>query len=342
MKTQAYQLIKNDVAEKAFKLSEIELKKLDNDEVLVKVSAFGLNYADVMARNGLYRECPPLPAVIGYEVVGEIIEVGNNDENQLIGKKVVAFTRFGGYAKHVITKKDAVAVIDSYDENKALCLATQYVTAYYMSNYITNIFPKEKVLVHAAAGGVGTALIQLLKLKNAYIIAKTGSDKKTDYLNELGVDEIVNYNKVKYWEKVQDILGKECLDVSFNPVAGSTFKKDFKLLGSNGRLLLFGGSERSGKKWGIFSTLNFVRKMGIVIPIGLMMRSKSIIGVNMLKVADYKPEVMGICLQECVKLALDGSIDPQVGAVYEKGNLVEAHNFLESGKSTGKIVVRWD
>lgn len=342
MKTQAYQLIKNDVAEKAFKFSEIELKNLEKDEVLVEVNAFGLNYADVMARNGLYRECPPLPTVIGYEVVGKITEVGNGDDKHLVGKKVVAFTRFGGYAKHVVTKKDAVAVIDNYDENKALCLATQYVTAYYMSNYVTNIFPNEKVLVHAAAGGVGTALIQLLKLKQAFIIAKTGSDKKVDYLKDLGVDEIVNYNKVNYWEKVQKILGEDCLDVSFNPVAGSTFKKDFKLIGSNGRLLVFGGSERSGKKWGIFSTLNFVRKMGIIIPIGLMMRSKSIIGVNMLKVADYKPEVMGICLQECVKLALDEKIDPQVGAVYEKGNLVDAHKFLESGQSTGKIVVRWE
>lgn len=341
MQTQGFQLIKNGKSKDAFQLNTIHLKELEKDEVLIEVSAFGLNYADVMARNGLYRECPPLPTTIGYEVVGVITAVKDEKNEHLKGKKVVAFTRFGGYARHVITKSYAIAEIGDYDENKALCLATQYVTAYYMSHYVTNIHENENVLVHAAAGGVGTALIQMLQNKGANIIAKTGSDQKIGYLKELGVEHIVNYNKEDYAVACKKLLNGQRLDISFNPVAGSSFKKDMKLIGSGGRLILFGGSERSGKNLGFLSTLKFVWDMGIIIPIGLMMRSKNIMGINMLKIADNKPGIIGICLNACLKMAIKGEINPQIGKIYDHTNLVDAHDFLESGKSTGKIIVRW-
>lgn len=341
METTAFQLVKNGNAEEAFQKNTIQLAEPEKDEVTIDVESFGLNYADVMARRGLYRECPALPTVIGYEVVGNVSAVGTPENNFLIGKRVVAFTRFGGYSKKVNTKFEAAVEIDNMNGGKALCLATQYVTAYYMSHYVTQVHNNENVLIHAAAGGVGTALIQLLKSKNANIIAKTGSDDKIAYLKSLGVDKIINYNKVDYVEEVKKLLDGARLAVSFNPVAGSSFKKDFKLIGAGGRLIIFGGSERSGKKWGILSTLNFLRKMGLIIPIGLMMRSKSIIGVNMLKIGDFRPEVMKLCLKEVVQLAKDNKIDPKVGATYTADNLAEAHNFLESGKSVGKVVVEW-
>ncbi|MGB0933228.1 MAG: quinone oxidoreductase family protein [Lishizhenia sp.] len=339
MKTHAFQLVKNGKVETAFKYKEIELPSLANDELLIETEAFGLNYADVMARNGLYRECPPLPAVIGYEVVGVVKETGKDVNSDLIGKRVVAFCRFGGYAKHVITKEFAVVEIDTMPAGEAMCLATQYVTAFYMCNYLAPVYKDEKVLIHAAAGGVGTALIQLLKLKGAHIIAKTSNRKKEQYLKNQGVDHILFHQEKAYEESLLDYLGEQRLDVSFNPVAGASFKKDFALLGSGGRLILFGGSERSGKKWGILSTLNFVRKMGLVIPIGLMMRSKNILGVNMLKLADNKPHVLKACLQEVVDLAKSKKITPQIGGNFKHTELEKAHEFLESGKSTGKIIV---
>lgn len=341
IQTKAFQLIKNGAASEAFSLNEISLAEPKSDEVVVDVSAFGLNYADIMARRGLYRECPPLPTVIGYEVVGIVSKVGG-DQQELLGKRVVAFTRFGGYSQKVITKVAAVAEIGELDTGKALCLATQYVTAYYMSNYVTSIHEGERVLIHAAAGGVGTALIQLVKHKGGEVFAKVGSEQKVDYLKELGVNKIVNYRKADYGDQLKELLQGERLDVSFNPSAGSTFKKDFKLLGTGGRLLLFGGSERSGKKWGILSTLNFVRKMGLVIPITLMMRSKNILGVNMLKIGDYKPEVLTHCLRQVVKMTLEGTLDPKVGGTFNAEDFVKAQEFLESGESTGKVVVVWN
>lgn len=339
--TEAFQLIKNGDANQAFRLTTIPLENPAHDEVQLEVTHFGLNYADVMARLGLYKECPPLPAVLGYEVVGKVIKVGSEKYTDLVGKEVVAFTRFGGYAKHVNTFAHAIAPIDGLAPDNALCLATQYVTAYYMTHCLTVIQPGETALVHAAAGGVGIALLQLLKDLNVRCIAKVGNEEKVTFLNELGFDDVVNYSKSDYATQVAARCKDQPLTLSFNPVAGETFKKDMRLLSTHGRLVLFGGSERSGKKWGIFSTLNFLRKMGLIIPIGLMMGSKSVLGVNMLHIADQHPELLNHCLNAVVELAKKGTLKPIVGATYEANDLAKAHEFLASGKSIGKVVVRW-
>lgn len=341
IQTKAFQLVRNGTASEAFSLNEISLAAPKNDEVVIDVTAFGLNYADIMARRGLYKECPPLPTVIGYEVVGVVSKVGG-DQQDLLGKRVVAFTRFGGYSQKVITKATGVAEIGTLDTGKALCLATQYVTAYYMSHYVISVREGERILIHAAAGGVGTALIQLVKHCGGEVYAKVGNDSKIDYLKQLGVHKVVNYRKADYEDQLKELLQGECLDVSFNPSGGSTFKKDLKLLGTGGRLVLFGGSERSGKKWGILSTLNFVRKMGLIIPITLMMSSKNVMGVNMLKIGDYKPEVLTHCLRQVVQMTLEGTLDPKVGGTFNAADFVKAQELLESGTSTGKVVVFWD
>ena len=124
-------------------------------------------------------------------------------------------------------------------------------------------------------------------------------------------------------------------------MGGSTFKQDMSILGSGGRMILFGGSQLSNGKWGILSQLNFVRKMGLVLPIGLMMRSKNILGVNMLKIADNKPLVLKHCLTEVFKLYQSGKIKPQSGGSYYSGQLNEAHSALENGQTTGKLIIKW-
>jgi NADPH:quinone reductase-like Zn-dependent oxidoreductase len=340
--TQAFQLVKKGLAAHAFTLNKVSLPDLKEKQVLIQVEAFGLNYADVMARLGLYREAPPIPCVIGYEVVGIVSEVGAGVDPNLLGKRVVGFCRFGGYAKMVLTEEYAVSVIDSMNAGVALSLATQFVTAYYMVHYSANIQPGERVLVHAAAGGVGTALIQLCKLKGAQVFAKVSSKEKEELVLRLGADTVMNYKESDYATQLVTHLKSEKLDVSFNPVAGGTFKKDWSLLGTGGRMVLFGGSELSNGKWGILSTLNFVRKMGFVVPIGLMMRSKSIIGINMLKVADFKPKVISTCLNEVVQLVKEGKIHPVVGGVYKQSELALAHQLLEEGKTVGKLIIEWD
>lgn len=338
----AIYLVKKGAAEQAFAQRETDKPTPKNKEVLIKVEAFGLNYADVMARNGLYREAPPMPSVIGYEVVGNIAAVGADLSDDLIGKRVVAFTRFGGYAEYAITTDFGFTEIEDLDAGVALSIATQYVTAYYMAYHVTNLYEGDKVLVHAGAGGVGTALIQLCKLKGCEVFATAGSQNKLDYMKEHGADHVINYRTSDYETEIKKIVGEDRLDITFNPIAGSTFKKDFAILGSGGRLVLFGGSERSGKKWGIFSTLNFVRKMGLILPIGTMMRSKSVIGVNMLKIGDNRPTILNKCMRNVAEMIISEKVNPHVGGRFPASRIAEAHALLESRKSLGKIIVYWD
>ena len=341
-KTEAIVLVQKGNAYRAFEKRTIEINNPIEDEVQIEVESFGLNYADVVARYGQYREAPPMPSVIGYEVVGRIVKVGSKSSPYLIGKRVLGFTRFGGYSKLVNTKESAVSVIDDLNASEALALCTQSVTAYYMAEYISPIMKGDKILIHSAAGGVGTILIQLAKLKGATVIAKIGSENKRELVIALGADHVINYKQSDYIQQIEKILNGDRLDISYNPVAGSTFKKDFKLLGSGGRIVLFGGAEMSGTKWGILSTLNFVRKMGLVLPIGLMMRSKSILGVNMLKIADNKPEVLTHCLEQVIELYKVGKIKPQIGGNYLASEIAKAHEDLESGTTIGKLAIHWE
>lgn len=342
MKSEAYFLVNKGDADKAFELRSFEVEKPNGTEITIEAEAFGLNYADVMARRGLYREAPPMPCIIGYETVGKVVQCGPDANQELLNKRVVAFSRFGGYAKHVTTHDYAAVEVKEEAPGDLLALSTQAVTAFYMTHYLSPIHKGDVVLIHAAAGGVGTMLIQLAKMSGATVIAKIGREEKADLVNSLGADFVVNYNKSDYIQEINKFLNGRRLDVSYNPVGGATFKKDMSILGSGGRMVLFGGSELGKAKWGILSSLNFVRKMGLILPIGLMMRSKSILGVNMLKIADNKPHVIEACLKGIVELFNEKKIQPQVGGVFSHKKLAEAHDALESGNTTGKLVVLWD
>lgn len=332
----AIYLVKNGKPEIAFERKSLNIKEPANDEVAVEVEAFGLNFADVMARLGLYKDCPPLPAVVGYEVVGKIIKIGSNVNNVKVGERVVAFTRFGGYSQYVVTNSKAVVKIEeSYPVGKALALATQYCTAYYAAHVATNVLPNDKVLIQAAAGGVGTALVQLCKLKGCKIYGTAGSQEKLDYLYEQGVDVAINYREEDFSKVIS-----EKLDVVFDSIGGSTFKKGFKLLGNGGRMVPYGAASQLEAN-NIFSKVKFGLSFGFFHPVSLIMQSKAMVGVNMLRIADDKPDTLQYCMQEVVKLAEDGKIDPHVGGMYSIDQLNEAHTALETRKTIGKIGVKW-
>jgi len=161
----AITLVKHGKAESAFEERECPKPLPKDGEVLIRVEAFGLNFADVLARLGLYREAPPIPCVLGYEVAGDVVEVGNGVDKSWLSKRVTAFTRFGGYAEFATTQASGIAEIGNMDAGKATALATQYGTAWYMACDRAFIRKGDAVLVHSAAGGVGTALTQILKQK---------------------------------------------------------------------------------------------------------------------------------------------------------------------------------
>ena len=196
-------------------------------------------------------------------------------------------------------------------------------------------------MVQAAAGGVGTAVVQLAKLKGCEVFGTAGSDEKMEYMQNNGVDHPINYRKKDFYEEIKNILGIERLDVAFDSVGGKTYSKSKKLLGAGGRIVNYGAAVRTGQSGGIFANIRLAWNMGLMHPLGFIMKSQSAIGVNMLRLGDYKPERMQRCMQNVILLAEEGKLKPHVGASYKANEINDAHKLLEGRKSVGKIVVEW-
>lgn len=335
-------LVKNGSPEEAFQIQELPTPEPKANEVLIKAEGFGLNFADVMARQGLYQDCPPLPTVIGYEVVGYIEKLGSETKGLQIGQRVVGFTRFGGYATHAVTDYKGVVVISNdMGLAEAAALGTQYCTAYYAAMDQANIQEGDHVLIQAAAGGVGTALVQLAKMKGCVIYGTAGSESKLQYLREQGVHYPINYQHSDFVEEVKKIRGKEGLDVVFDSLGGKTFRKGVGLLGPGGKMVGFGAAEMTAGKKSLIKMVQLGVNFGLYHPVQLLTKSIGLIGVNMLQIADNRADKLEKSLKAVAELTKQGVLKPVSGGIFSIDQLAEAHRFLESRKSIGKVVVKW-
>lgn len=309
-------------------------------EVLVESEGFGLNYADTMAVRGLYREAPAPPCVIGYEVIGRVVALGSGTPAGLLGKRVVGLTRFGGFGQLAATDHRTVAVVpDGAPLAQALAMATQGITAWYMARVATQLWPGEKVLVRSAAGGVGQLLCQLAVASGCEVLAVASGQGKMEYLRSIGVQHTINRSGGNELAQITKALAGTRLDVSFNPVGGDTFKRDLGLLGSGGRVFIFGGAQRGAGAWG---ALRFVWRMGLLVPILLMMKGQSVLGVNMLRIATRRPDLAGHCLQQAVAAWQKGQLIPHSEPLLAADQLPHAISKLASGRTIGKLALRWD
>lgn len=334
---------KTGPAQKAFNIKESDIPQAAARDVCIKVECFGLNFADVLARQGLYPDAPPLPSLIGYDVAGHIHAVGSEVTEFQAGQRVTALTRFGGYAEYATTMVEGVALIpEDLDFPTATALATQACTAYFCTDESVKLYEGDRVLIQAAAGGVGSVLVQIAKSKGC-IVYGTASSAKQDFLRQLGVDYPIDYTTDDFSEKIKDSLGDyPGIDVAFDSIGGKAFKKAFKLLGPGGRLVFIGAaSQLKNGKSNIFNTLGMAAGFGIYSPIQLVMSSKALIGVNMLRIADNRPHVFQSVLENVVQLWKDKVIQPHIGKVFEATDIAEAHEYLESRKSMGKVVCEW-
>ncbi len=327
----------------AFEVQERPTPQPADGQVRIAVEAFGLNYADVSARQGTYADAPPLPCVIGYEVVGRIDAWGAGVTSPAIGQRVAALTRFGGYATAALTDaRAAVPIPDDLDVGIAVAIPTQGGTAYYCAEEMVRLHPGDHVLVQAAAGGVGTFLVQLCKRRGCIVYGTAGSDAKLEYLRTLGVDHPINYRREDFAAAVRRVRGTAGLDVIFDSLGGSAIRKGLKLLAAGGRIVCFGAAERESGSLQLLRDVRFAASFGFVHPIPLLMHSKSVIGVNMLHVADERPETLGRVLHAVAELTLKGELQPTVGGRFAAEEIGAAHELLGGRGSTGKIVVRWE
>jgi NADPH2:quinone reductase len=221
----------------------------------------------------------------------------------------------------------------------ATALATQYCTAMYAVHQCPNLRSGHKALVHAAAGGVGIALTQILVSMGVEVTGTAGNNSKLELIQANGAVEGINYRTIDYAAVLS--ARKQKFMAVFNPVGGKSYKKDRQLIMPGGQHVLFGGSDRTSGKWGILSSLAFVQRMGLLIPIALMMKSQGITGVNMLHIADHHPELLSECLKKVSEMAEKGVLKPQIHKIYTVNEISVAHNELESRNTTGKLVVSW-
>jgi len=303
------------------------------DEVLVDVHAAGINFADTMARIGLYPDAPKPPSVVGYEVAGTVAAVGSGVEAVAEGDRVMAGRRFGGYAEQVLVKAaDVVALPDALSFEQGAAIPVNYATAWAGLLRYGSLQPGERVLVHAAAGGVGIAATQIAKRHGAEVYG-TASPGKHEAIRGFGVDHALDYTR-KGWER--DLPP---FDLVMDAVGGRSFRTSYDLLRPGGRLVAFGASSvTSGEKRSYVTALRSVVRMPRFNLIKQMSESKAVIGLNMLRLWD-EAGTLEPWIGALGALIEDGTIQPVVAQAFPFERAPEAHRFIAERRNVGKVVL---
>jgi NADPH2:quinone reductase len=275
-------------------------------------------------------------------VVGRVDALGAGVTGVAPGQRVAALTRFGGYATSAITDARALFPIpDDLDVGIAAAIPTQGGTAYFCAEEMVRLHPGDHVLVQAAAGGVGTILVQLAKRRGCVVYGTAGSDDKLAYLRQLGVDHPINYRREDFADAVRRLRGAAGLDVVFDSLGGSAVRKGVGLLAAGGRIVCFGAAERGAGALQVLRDARFAASFGFIHPIPLLLSSKSVLGVNMLRLGDERPDMLQRVLRAVGELVLKGEVHPTIGGRFPASRIADAHDFLAGRGSMGKIVVTW-
>jgi NADPH:quinone reductase-like Zn-dependent oxidoreductase len=309
-------------------------------EVRVRVRAAGVNFADLLARVGLYPDAPKPPCVVGFEIAGDVDALGESVEGFEIGQRVMGGSRFGGYAQLAVTSTTALIPMPdgwSYQEGAALPVA--YATAYAGLLRYGGLRAGERVLIQAAAGGVGVAATQLAKMAGAEVYG-TASPAKHDAIRGFGVDHPVDYRTHDVVDEVRRIAGEEHpIDLAFDAIGGRSFKQSFALLRPGGRLVCFGSSEiQAGERRSPLRALRVLAQMPRFNPVKLMRESKSLIGLNLLTLWDEK-ERLDEYSEPLVAWLNEGRIRPVVASEFRLDDGPDAHRYVHERKNVGKVVL---
>lgn len=309
-------------------------------EVRVRVRAAGINFADLLARVGLYPEAPKPPCVVGYEIAGEVDGLGPGVEGLAVGDRVMGGCRFGGYAELVVTAAESLVPLPpawSFAQGAAMPVA--YSTAYAGLVRYGSLHAGERLLVQAAAGGVGIAATQIGKLVGAEIYG-TASAPKHEAIRSFGVDHAIDYNAVNVVKEVRRIAGeKQPIDLAFDAIGGRSFRRSFSLLRPGGRLVCFGASEiQSGDRRSPLRALRTLAEMPRYNVLRLMSQSKSVLGLNMLALWDSK-QSLDEYIEPLSGWLEQGDIRPVVAKTFPLEEGAAAHRYLHERRNVGKVIL---
>src|SRR5258705_8146350 len=308
-------------------------------EVVIQVKAAGLNFADILARQGLYPDGPKKPCVMGYEVAGVIESVGEGVDPQLTGKPVVAMTRFRGQAEKVAIAANQLFVKpESLSFELAAAIPVNYLTAYALLEVMGSLHPGESVLIHNAGGGVGLAAIDIARKIGATTYG-TASPGKHEFLRERGLDHPIDYRNQDWLPVLKQLTDGRGVDLVIDPIGGSHWKKSYAALRHTGRLGMFGVSTASAN--GLKGKLKMIKaaaQMPRFHPIGLLNKNRRVFGLNLGHLW-HEPEKGARWMKAFLDWVSEGWIRPHVDKAFPFAQAVEAHSYMEARKNIGKVVL---
>lgn len=309
-------------------------------EVRIAVRAAGLNFAEVTARQGLYPGSPKPPCVVGYEVAGEVDAVGAGVSSLKIGDRVLAMTRFGGHASSVVVREGyAFPIPPAMTFSEAAALPVNYLTAHHMMFYMGTIHPGSTLLVHMAAGGVGTAVLQLLSTVPNVTSFGTASASKHDYLRKLGCTHPIDYHTQDYVEEVRRLTNNRGVDVILDPLGGPDWKRNWSILAPAGRMVAFGLSNViTGSTRNILHVASMVMQTMFINPMKAMSENKSLQGCNMGNLWDAG-DILMPQVRRLIELYERGVVRPHIDIEVPFDRAREAHERIEQRKNVGKVIL---
>ncbi len=309
-------------------------------QVRIRVRSIGLNFADVFARMGLYPGVPRPPFTPGIEVAGEIERCGANVRDRSVGEHVIAFTPFNGYAEYVcVSATRAFPIPAELSWETAASLLVTSLTAWHGLVTLAGVRKGERVVIHAAAGGVGTVAVQLAAHRGAEIFATAGSKEKLELARSLGADHVIDYTREDFAEVVRSATDGYGADVIYDSVGGRIFKRGWRLLAPMGRYVLYGFAAAAGpRRMNWFRAAREAWAMRLPLAYTWPSRNISLHAFNLFFLAS-KTDELNAAASALLDLYQRNVLKPVIGATFPFERIADAQACLQSRASVGKVVV---
>ncbi len=314
------------------------------DEVLIDVAAIGVNYADCVTRMGLYssaRHYVGYPITPGFEVAGRVIGTGSAIHDLAEGDNVIAVTRFDAYATRLAVKRHQVVPLPaSLSLEQGAGFPGVSLTAWFALFELAHPHAGSNMLVHSAAGGVGSMLVQLGKIAGCRVVGVVGAGHKVEAVRALGADAVIDKSSQSLWREAER-LSPQGYEIVLDANGVSTLKQSYRHLAPVGKLVVYGFHSMLPRRGGIPHRLRLAWdywRTPRFSPFSLTTRNRSVLGFNLSFLFDKTP-VMQRGLQQLLQWLEDGSLQPPRVTTYPFERVADAHRDLESGQTVGKLVL---
>jgi synaptic vesicle membrane protein VAT-1 len=309
-------------------------------EALIQVQAAGVNFTDILSRQGLNPEAPRPPYILGHETSGDVVALGDGVDRLRVGQRVLTYHLTGGYAERIaVPAEQVIAIPDSLAYQAAVTLPLNYGTAYVALYRTGPVEPGMRIFIHAAAGGVGMAAVDLSRRAGLEMTGTAGTHFKRARLLSEGVKHVVQSRHLHIARMARRIYegGGRAYDIVLDSVGGPSIRDGLRALRPGGRVVSLGVSGLSGK--GVLGALSYLLRAPRFTFIDLLRPSLGLHGVNLRELIRNRA-LMRKVLEELVSLADIGEITPQPGRVMALSEAGDAHRLLQSRANVGKIVLR--